>query len=217
MIESYKTIYTGGRGEFIMKKSKFISYIELAKSEDDALDFIETIKKKHWDATHNCTAYIIASKNIIERCNDDGEPSRTAGKPILDVLSGQGLKNVVAVVTRYFGGTLLGTGGLVKSYQSATIDGLNKSVIIEKRLASKIEVLTDYNTIGKIQYYLANNNYATIDTEYTDIVKTNILIDSGETQAVYKKINEFSNGTALVNEIEKVYYAKINKEIHLFK
>ncbi|HHT98233.1 MAG TPA: YigZ family protein [Clostridiales bacterium] len=217
MLESYKTVHKGGTGEFIMKKSKFISYVGPAKSEDDALEFIESIKKKHWDASHNCTAYIIGNKNVIERCNDDGEPSKTAGKPMLDVLIGQGLTDIVVVVTRYFGGTLLGTGGLVKSYQSATIEGLNNSLIIEKRLASNIEVLTDYNTIGKIQYYLASNNYPTIDTIYTDIVKANVLIDSRETEGFYKKVSELSYGTALVNEIEKVYYAKINNEIHLFK
>ena len=118
-LESYNTIYKGGIGEIIMKKSRFIAYVSPVETEDEAIAFIDGIRKKHWDATHNCYAYIIGNRNPIMRFSDDGEPSQTAGKPMLDVLTAKELCNLVVVVTRYFGGTLLGTGGLVKAYRSA--------------------------------------------------------------------------------------------------
>lgn len=216
MLQSYNTIYKAGVGEFVMKKSKFIAYISPVETEEEALAFIEDIRKKHYDATHNCTAYRIGTVNVTERCNDDGEPSRTAGKPMLDVLANQNITNVVLVVTRYFGGTLLGTGGLVKAYQSATIEGLNNSVIITKNLGLSLDVETDYNTFGKIQYYAANNNYHILSTDYSDIVKANILIPPDDFNSFNKKLSELSSGLAKVYEKEKIYYALINNIVELF-
>ena len=147
-------LYTsGGVGEFVMKKSRFIASVSPVETEEEALNFIDGLKKQYWDAAHNCYAYIIGVKNPIMRCSDDGEPSKTAGKPMLDVLLAKELTNLVVVVTRYFGGTLLGTGGLVKAYQSATIEGLEKSLIIKKEPGVHMQLITDYNLVGKIQYY----------------------------------------------------------------
>ena len=116
MLEQYRTIYEGGQGEITEKKSRFIATVRLVKTEEEAVKFIEEMKKKYWDATHNCSAYVIGERREIMRCSDDGEPQGTAGKPMLDVLLGEELYNTAVVVTRYFGGTLLGTGGLVRAY-----------------------------------------------------------------------------------------------------
>ena len=113
-IDSYSTIYQGGVGEIVVKKSRFIASVSPAETEEEALSFIENIKKKNWNASHNCYAYIIGTKNPIMRFSDDGEPSQTAGKPMLDVLAAKELTNLVVVVTRYFGGTLLGTEALLR-------------------------------------------------------------------------------------------------------
>ena len=127
MIESmqtYKILLKGGQGEIVEKKSRFIATIEPVSTEEEAAAFIELTKKKYWDARHNCTAMIIGRHGEITRCSDDGEPSGTAGRPMLEVLTGEGLHNIVVVVTRYFGGTLLGTGGLVRAYSQAVKEGL---------------------------------------------------------------------------------------------
>ena len=168
MIESYKIAYKGGQGEIEEKKSRFIATVEPVETEEEAIAFIEKMKKKYWDARHNCSAYVLGDNNQIQRGSDDGEPSQTAGRPMLDVIVGEGIHNVVVVVTRYFGGTLLGTGGLVRAYSSATKEGLNNSVIVTKNLGSKYEIDTDYNGIGKIQYIIGQMGLTTLDTVYTN-------------------------------------------------
>ena len=132
MLEKYKVVYKGGQDEIIEKKSRFIATVAPVESEEEALAFIEAMKKKYWDARHNCFAYVIGERGQLARCSDDGEPGGTAGKPMLDVLLGEEVRNVVVVVTRYFGGTLLGTGGLVRAYSSSTQAGLHASVIITR-------------------------------------------------------------------------------------
>ena len=124
MLENYKTIYAGGEGEITEKKSRFIATVRLVEKEEDALAFIEEMKKKYWDARHNCYAYSIGEHREFTRCSDDGEPSGTAGRPMLDVILGEDIYNVAVVVTRYFGGVLLGTGGLVRAYSGAVQAGL---------------------------------------------------------------------------------------------
>ena len=118
-----RTVYEGGQGEIIEKKSRFIATVKPVKTEEEALEFIESLKKRYWDATHNCFAYIIGGGTPLKRCSDDGEPSGTAGRPMLDVLEGESLSDVAVVVTRYFGGTLLGTGGLVRKKEAGTWSG----------------------------------------------------------------------------------------------
>ena len=175
-MEEYKIVYHGGEGEIVEKKSRFIATVCPVNSEEDAVEFIEKTKKKYWDARHNCHAFVIGERNEISRCSDDGEPSGTAGKPMLDVLLGNELHNVCVVVTRYFGGTLLGTGGLVRAYSKAVQEGLANSLIIQKVLGCKMKIYTDYNGIGKIQYIIAKSEAITIGTEYTDRVCVEILI-----------------------------------------
>lgn len=216
MTESYKTVYQGGMGEFEMKKSRFIATICPVETEEAAIGFIDEMKKKYWDASHNCSAYIIGTEQPLMRCSDDGEPSKTAGRPMLDVLISHGLTNLVAVVTRYFGGTLLGTGGLVKSYQSAVIEGLNNSIIIEKKLGLQIAITTDYNLIGKIQYFVAQEHFTVLATDYTDIVSITMLVPPSRNEFFTKKIAELTNGSALIEELGQVYFTLLNGEVHLF-
>jgi len=216
MKEAYKTIYEGGIGEFVMKKSRFIATVCPVETEEAATETIEFLKKKYWDASHNCSAYIIGTENPLMRCSDDGEPSKTAGRPMLDVLLAHDLTNLVIVVTRYFGGTLLGTGGLVKAYQSATIEGLKQSHIMIKEFGVRLELTTDYNLIGKIQYYIGQEQLTLLSSSYTDVVSLELLIPPSRLQNFLKKIAELTNGSAIPNELGQVYFTNINGEIHLF-
>ena len=154
MLSQYKTVYKGGEGEIVEKKSRFIATVVPVHSEEEALKFVEAMKKKYWNATHNCYAYVIGENHELQRYSDDGEPGGTAGKPMLDVLIGEEIHNAAIVVTRYFGGTLLGTGGLVRAYSAAAKQGLASSVIITKNPGVKLRLATDYAGLGKIQYIL---------------------------------------------------------------
>ena len=132
-MKTQKILYKGGEGELIEKKSRFIATTRPVETEEEALAFLAEMKKKYWDATHNCSAFVIGDRQQIQRCSDDGEPQGTAGRPMLDVLLGEDIHNVAVVVTRYFGGTLLGTGGLVRAYSKSVQVGLEASEVIEKR------------------------------------------------------------------------------------
>jgi uncharacterized YigZ family protein len=216
MKEAFKTVYDGGCGEYVMKKSRFIATVRPVETEEAALGFIEEMKKKYWDATHNCSAYIIGTDQPLMRCSDDGEPSKTAGRPMLDVLLNHELTNVVVVVTRYFGGTLLGTGGLVKAYQSAVLEGLNQCRIIIKELGIRTALTTDYNLVGKLQYYINQEQLTILSSEYTDLVRFELLVPPSRFGAFTKKIAELTNGSAIPEELDKVYFTIIDNEVHLF-
>ena len=165
MIPEYKILYEGGSGEIIEKKSRFIATLRPVESEEEAYAFIEEMRKKYWDATHNCSAFVVGERGELARCSDDGEPSQTAGRPMLDVLLGEEIRNVCAVVTRYFGGTLLGTGGLVRAYSGAVKEGLAHCTVVTKRLAKELAVTTDYSGVGKIQYLAAQSGITTLDSQ----------------------------------------------------
>lgn len=212
MQNEYITLSDNSTGEIIVKKSRFIASLYPVESETAALELIDSLKKKYWDASHNCYAYIIGSDNPLMRCSDDGEPSRTAGKPMLDVLLAQKLTNILAVVTRYFGGTLLGTGGLVKAYQGAVLEGLKNSKIITKQLGYKTLIQTDYNLIGKLQYYTASENIAVLSCDYTDIVLMTLLVPVDKADMITKKITELTNGSAMIEKSEEVYFTIIDGE-----
>lgn len=179
MMKEYFTILEPGMDEIIEKKSRFIGYVCHAESEDEALEFVNSIKKKHYDARHNCYAYVIGEEQPILRFSDDGEPGGTAGKPILEVITGKQLCNVCIVVTRYFGGTLLGTGGLVRAYTDASKACIEATKIVCKSLVFPVEITTDYTDLGKIQYILGNEGISVLDSEYGESVKlkVHILID----------------------------------------
>ena len=216
MLEQYKTIYEGGVGEIVEKKSRFLAEVRLVKSEDEALKFIEEKKKQHWDATHNCFAYVIGERRELVRCSDDGEPGGTAGKPILEVISGSGIHNIVVVVTRYFGGTLLGTGGLVRAYTDATRAGIENSDIVEKIPGRRVDLAMEYTDLGKLQYLLAQNEVLTEDTEYTDKVIIHALFSEEDKERLKKKITEATSGRVTVREGDEVYFGTVGGEVIIF-
>lgn len=210
MLPEYRTIYQGGEDEIVEKKSRFIATVIPVENEEEALEFIEKTKKKYWDARHNCFAYVIGERGQLQRCSDDGEPNGTAGKPMLDVLLGNELRNVAVVVTRYFGGTLLGTGGLVRAYSQAVKAGLQASVVITKILGVKLHIETDYTTFGKIQYILAQRELKILDTVYTDKVELEVLIPKTKLEQVMHAITEGTNAQADMIPKEECYYAEID-------
>ena len=146
-MEQYKTVLEGGTGEIIEKKSRFIATVRPVRNEEEALAFLEEMRKQYWDARHNCYAYSVGRNREYTRCSDDGEPSGTAGRPMLDVILGEDIYNVAVVVTRYFGGVLLGTGGLVRAYSKAVQEGLSESLLIEKKKGISLKITTDYTGI----------------------------------------------------------------------
>ena len=209
-MEQLRTVYQGGVGEIVEKKSRFIATVRLVESEEEALEVLEAARKKYWDATHNCFAYVIGERREMVRCSDDGEPSGTAGRPMLDVLLGEEITNVIVIVTRYFGGTLLGTGGLVRAYSKAVQEGLANSRIIDKKYGVRMEIQSDYNGIGKIQYLLAEDKVPVLDTEYTDKVTMQVLLPKGQVEQMKAKITEGTNGRARMREVEELYFAVRN-------
>lgn len=217
MLSQYKTVYSGGEAEIIEKKSRFIATVRPVKTEEEAITFIESMKKKYWNATHNCSAYVIGEHFQIQRCSDDGEPSGTAGKPMLDVLLGEEIHDVVVVVTRYFGGTLLGTGGLVRAYSSSTKEGLLASKIITKMRGQKLVIETDYTGLGKIQYILGQRGLTILNSIYTDKVELEVLLPEAEIKPVMNAVTEGTNGQALMELMEECYFAKIDGEMVIFK
>ena len=212
----YRVVYEGGEGEIVEKKSRFIATVRPIETEEEAVAFINEMKKKYWDARHNCSAFVIGSRQEITRCSDDGEPAQTAGRPMLDVLLREGITNVAVVVTRYFGGVLLGTGGLVRAYQSATQAGLAASKIIEKRQGKKLIIHTDYNGLGKLQYLFGQQKTAILDTEYAADVVLTILVPLEQKDFLYKEIKEQTNGTAQMEWGEDAVYALIDKTVQIF-
>ena len=206
-MQSYKTVKQYGEGEIEEKKSRFLGKIKPVETEEEAVAFIESIKKQYWDARHNCYAFIIGEHSESIRCSDEGEPSGTAGKPMLEVLQNNGLKNVVAVVTRYFGGTLLGTGGLVRAYTQATQAALEEAQIATMTLMSVLTVQTDYNAIGKIKYMFAQADTLIMGEEYGVDVAVTIAVPVAEKEAMQKKIIEATNGKATIEEKEQIFMA----------
>ena len=217
MLEVYRTVYEGGQGEIVEKKSRFIATVRPVRNEEEALGFIEEMRKKYWDATHNCFAYVIGERREIMRCSDDGEPGGTAGKPMLDVLLGEELYNTAVVVTRYFGGTLLGTGGLVRAYSKAVQEGLLCSRVIKKQHGALLEIGTDYNGVGKLQYLFAQRNIPIMDSCYTEAVKMQILVPAGEAGHIKKAVTEATSGRASITELKELYYAVSQGEQLLFE
>ncbi len=216
MPEEYKTLLEGGVGEVTEKKSRFIATAMPVNSEEEAVLFIESIKKKYWDARHNCSAFVVGRNHELKRCSDDGEPSQTAGKPILDVLLAEDIHNAVIVVTRYFGGTLLGTGGLVRAYTKAAKEGLLNSKVITKHMGLCLTVDTDYNGIGKLQYLCGQMDITILDIQYTDRVGMELLVPWAQVGGLKKKIIEATSGKAGLIDGSQVWFGKVGNEIKVF-
>ena len=205
ILAPYKIVIEGGEGEIVEKKSRFIATVQPVETEEEAVAFFDSMKKKYWDARHNCSAFVIGSKNELTRCSDDGEPSGTAGRPMLEVLLGQEVHNVAVVVTRYFGGVLLGTGGLVRAYTKAVQEGLANSEIATLAYGTRMKIETDYNGIGKLQYILGKEGVSILNSEYTDVVTMEVFLLQEQKGNVLKEMTEATAGKCKFEEIENKY------------
>ena len=216
-MKDFIVVKEGAEGIYEEKKSRFIAKVYKTDNESEAGSYIEEARKKYWDARHNCYAYVIGNNNEITRCSDDGEPSGTAGKPILEVITRMGVHNCLIIVTRYFGGTLLGTGGLVRAYTDATRAGIENSSIVEKVPGRRVQLAMDYTELGKLQYLLAQNNVLTEETEYTDKVIIHALFPEEDKHMLEKKITEATSGRVKTQEGKEVYFGTVDGEIVIFQ
>lgn len=206
MLKKYRTILAQAEAEIVEKKSRFIATVAPVESEEEAAAFIESVRKKYYDARHNCPAYIIGRNSEFTRCSDDGEPSGTAGKPILEVLLGEGLTNTAVVVTRYFGGTLLGTGGLVRAYTQAAQAGLAASKTAVMRYGVWLLITTDYTDLGKVQHLLGNKEIPVVDSQYTDKVVLTVRVPEEEAGGLMDEITDMTGARAGIEIGQKGYY-----------
>lgn len=196
MAEEYITLVEGGTGEIIEKKSRFIGQIAPVSTEEDAFAFIESVRKKHYAARHNCYAFSIGDKQPLLRFSDDGEPQGTAGKPILEVINGSGIHNICIVVTRYFGGTLLGTGGLVRAYTDASKEALRACTTRLVQMLRPLHIRCDYSDVGKLQYILAENKIDASDICFEADVKINVNVPVDFADELVAKMNEATGARA---------------------
>ena len=218
MSESYRVLFQGGSGEIVEKKSRFLAALMPVRTEAEALAFIEGVRKEHWNASHNCYAWVIGKQGELKRFSDDGEPSQTAGKPILGVLEVEGFVHVCAVVTRYFGGTLLGTGGLIRAYTRAVQEGIAGCGVLEVKPAKKVRIEVGYGEVGKVQYLFGQNGIVILDSVYMERVEFLVLVPGGERdkERGVLEVLEVTGGKALVNELGVVYYGMWDKEVVLY-
>lgn len=205
MLSSYYTVKTSGTNEIAINKSRFIAHVKRVTNEAEAQDFIQSMKKEHWNATHNCSAYMIGERDEIQKANDDGEPNGTAGVPMLEVLKKRHLKDTCVVVTRYFGGIKLGAGGLIRAYGSAVTEGINAAGVVERTLTKVMAVHVDYTWLGKIENELRQSSYIIKDIEYEDKVSLFVYVPIESVQPFHEWITNITNGQGLIDEQEETY------------
>lgn len=203
--ERYKTVKHEATAEIVEKKSRFIAHVIPITSEKEAIEFYEKIKKKYWDARHNVYAYYMGGDSQIQKFTDDGEPVGTAGMPMLECIKKLGVEDVAVVVTRYFGGILLGTGGLVRAYSKAAGEGIASAGLLEKIWSAKVHMKIDYTLLGKIQTLSFQEGWKIIDIIYTDQIDIYIGVAYNQVDAFYKKIQELTAGSVDI-EIEGYDY-----------
>lgn len=206
-MSNYKSIHKYGRDEIIINKSKFIGTAIPVENEEQAIEFIDRIRKEFKDATHNCYAYVIGENKNIQRYSDAGEPSGTAGMPILNVINQENLVNVAVVVTRYFGGVLLGAGGLVRAYTKGCKVGLESAIIVDKNLYYDVSFNLDYTLLGKMDNELLKNNFIVKDKIYLDQVEFKLIVREDETEKICTLVKEITSGKAEINIGQAAYYS----------
>lgn len=197
-IETYRTIRENGQSEIEIKKSRFICFLKRIQDEEEAKQFIQQIKKKHWKANHNCSAYVLGFHNEIQRSSDDGEPSGTAGVPILEVLKKNQLINVAAVVTRYFGGTKLGAGGLIRAYSNTTSTGLNEVGLVEGVFHQSLILTIEYPLLGKLQNYLELQQIVVKSIDYTDKINLTLMVPDSEKEQIEAALIDLLQGQVTI-------------------
>ncbi|MDM8098785.1 YigZ family protein [Oceanobacillus oncorhynchi] len=206
MLSTYYTVNKQGTDEITIQKSRFIANVKRVESEEEAQEFIQSIKKEHRDATHNCSAYIIGETDYIQKANDDGEPSGTAGVPMLEVLKKKGLKDTAVVVTRYFGGIKLGAGGLIRAYGSATTQGIQTTGIVRRELMQGVSVTVEYTLLGKLENEIRQQSkYLLEDIHYLENVAFIIYVKTEETDIFQDWITEMTNAQAAFELLGQKY------------
>jgi uncharacterized YigZ family protein len=205
LLHQYNTVKGYGENEINIERSRFITYVSRTETEDEAQSFIADIKKKNWDANHNCSAYIIGENNLIQKANDDGEPSGTAGVPMLEVLKKRDLKDTVVVVTRYFGGIKLGTGGLIRAYGKAVSEGLNATGIVERKLMRIMRTKIDYTWLGKVENEIRSSHYQLKKIHYLEAVEVDTYVEEVGKNQFVDWMTELTNGQGEITEGEVEY------------
>ena len=214
-MSNYKTLHKFGVDEYIVEKSTFIGYAKPIKTEEEAIEFINEIKKKHKDATHNVWAYTIGENMNIQRYSDDGEPQGTAGIPTLEVIKKEDLRDVVVVVTRYFGGIKLGAGGLVRAYTKGAKVDIEAGIVIEKVKYSEVKIKIEYTQLGRIQNEIMNLGFKVKDTIYSEDVELIVYVRNEEAQSLMDRIIDITSGTADVSLGEEYYLSEKDGELIL--
>ncbi|MFR3685267.1 MAG: YigZ family protein [Enterococcus sp.] len=212
MLQKYRTIKEDNQHEIEIKKSRFICFLKRIDSEEEAKDFIQQIKKEHWKANHNCSAFVLGDHHEIQRSSDDGEPSGTAGVPMLEVLKKNDLINVCAVVTRYFGGTKLGAGGLIRAYSGSVAQAIVHTGIVEGRLQQEVFVQLDYPNWGKMENFIASENLAVKDTQFTDRVVVTCMVDENQVDDFEAQVTDLLNGQVSFTTGEVTYHEQLIQE-----
>lgn len=212
-----KTVYAGGEGEIVEKKSRFIATVRPVSSEEEAVAFINEMKKKYWDARHNCSAFVIGDRQEISGAQMTENLAQTAGRPILDVLLKEEIHNVCVVVTAILAGRCWERGDLVRADQKATQTGLENSVIIDKQIGRKLTIGTDYNGLGKLQYLIAKEELTMIDTVYTEKVELILMVPKEKEQSFEKEVTEATSGNADISWGDEVLYAMVEKNLKIFE
>lgn len=207
---NYYTVKENGFHEIIIQKSRFITYLARATSEQEAQSFIADLKKKHHDANHNCSAYVIGERNEIQKANDDGEPSGTAGVPMLEVLKKRNLRNTVVVVTRYFGGIKLGGGGLIRAYGSSVSEALNAIGTVERVAHDLVEITVDYTWLGKLENELRATPHIIDQIHYLDQVKIDVWVEKSAVPLFLDWMTNLTNGQAV---LEKTHSRYVERDI----
>ncbi|MGP4077731.1 YigZ family protein [Halobacillus sp. K22] len=205
MLENYYTVKLEGSEEVTIQKSRFIGYVRRCETEEKAQSFIQEIKKKHNDANHNCSAYMIGEHDLIQKANDDGEPSGTAGVPMLEVLKRKGLKDTAVVVTRYFGGTKLGAGGLIRAYSGTVSQAIEKTGIVQRQLMKSMHVSVAYHLLGKLENEVRNSSYTLETINYMENVELIIYVESGQEEAFESWITNLTSNQAQLTRGDSSY------------
>ncbi len=212
-----QTVYRGGTGEITVKKSRFIANVAAVETKEEAEEFIASLKKKYWDAKHNCSAYRISGPTITVHSSDDGEPSGTAGKPMAEVLEKEHILNACVVVTRYFGGVLLGTGGLIRAYTDALKEGLKDCILMTKKDGISAEFIAEYDEVGRLQYFYAQNDIRMVKCDYNEKVDFSLLIPVERFKDAEEEINRLTGGKRSLSNVEEVSYADADGELLIWK
>ena len=214
-MSSYKTLHKIGVDEYIVEKSTFIGYAKPIKTEEEAIEFVNEIKKKHKDATHNVWAYTVGENMNIQRYSDDGEPQGTAGIPTLEVIKKEDLRDVVVVVTRYFGGIKLGAGGLVRAYTKGAKVGIEAGIVIEKVKYTEVKIKIEYTQLGKIQNEIMNLGFTVKDTIYSDDVEIIVYSKVEDVESLKDRIIDITSGTADVSLGDEYYLSEKDGQLIL--